>query len=370
MQSKTISAALGACLVLAGAYHYVSQLDAPLAETETSLHPHELQPVHAPASDADYKTDVSSPTVTEDTHYQGDSREEMAPNIHQLSTAVYRQQSIFGALPDRLQATDIPPLYTHADGSLLMDRSAQRFMEFFLGAAREESTQTAIGRMQELFSLMLDEPAYSQAHALLNNYMDYRAQLDNFVSRNDIMQAGTHRTEVLRETLDRRRMLRRETLGHEVASAMFGDSERYEDYAVKLLALQDDTTLSESEKQTRAVQIESDLPEHLRQRIVRERRVRETEAAIAKLKTQPGTEAEIYALRRETYGEPYAKHWAYMEEQSPEWQNRVVHFEQAKQAVLDSVMLSDAQQREQIRQLRDQYFSPDELAKLAWQSLQ
>ncbi len=367
MKLRKTMAGLGAVALLMSAYHYVADLDGAPHEPEGAVHADASRPAQQTAHTPPPQLPLSQ--EQRELPYQGDSDAEKAPSIHRLSTTLYMQQSVFGALPSRQSVMDIPPLFTDANGHLLQDRSAQRFIEFFLGAAREEGTDVVVGRMHELFSLMLDEPAYSEAHQLLNNYMDYRVQLDRFVSRNEILAKGDQRTAALQEALDRRKLLRRETLGDEVALAMFGDSERYEDYAVKLLQLQSDSALSESEKQSLAVQYEHELPEHLRERVAHARRLRETEASIARLKTQPNTEAEIYALRKKVYGEHYAELWAFMEDRSPEWQSRVHQFEQAKLGISNSVMLSEDQKRRQIRELRDQYFAPEEHAKLAWQTL-
>ena len=286
-----------------------------------------------------------------------------------ISTNDYLAYSMYGDFPLSLKGTAIPTLYVDLNGNLVQDRHAKEFIEYFISGAREEGTYISVGRMQEYFSLALTEPALSQAHALLDKYMDYRMQLDSVVSRNDILLSGDKKMTALQEALDRRKALRRETLGEDVAQAMFGDSEKYETYAVNMLQTAEDPNLTQEQKLAQIAQHEESLPPHIKAKVRYKREEQQLQEKIRNLKQQPNTEAEIYELRKAFYGEGPAKKLAFMDERSDEWLSRVEQFNLQKKQILASVIMNDEQKRQQINQLRNRQFNEDEKLKLAWQAL-
>lgn len=287
-----------------------------------------------------------------------------------ISTQEYLANSMYGDFPLSLKGTAIPTLYIDDQGNLVQDRHAKEFIEYFISAAREEGTYTSVGRMQEYFELALTEPALSQANTLLDKYMDYRIQLDSVVSRNDIPLSGENKMSALRDALERRKTLRRETLGNEVADAMFGDSEKYETYAVNMLQTAEDQSLTKEQKLAQITLHEESLPPHIRAKVRYKREEQQLQEEIRQLKQQQNTEAEIYELRKAFYGEGPAKKLAFMDEKSDEWLSRVQQFNFQKQQILASVVMNEDQKRQQINQLRNRHFNEDEKLKLAWQALQ
>lgn len=286
-----------------------------------------------------------------------------------MSNAEYSQYSVYGALPKTLAGTAIPPLYLDQEGKLLVDDSVKNFIEYFLTAAREEGNARVISRMEEYLSLVLAGQAHEQGLQALHNYLDYRFQLDQVVSREQIVGDGADRLSALRETLERRRTLRRDTLGEEVAEAMFGDAEKFEEYSVNLMAVQLDESLSLAEKDQLITQYEGQLPERIQQRVRYEREERTLKRQIETLKQEGGKDDEIFALRSSFYGESTAERLAFMEAKTDEWLSRVESFNQSRSNILASVMLSEEQKRQQINELRNRNFNELEKVKIAWQEL-
>jgi len=314
-----------------------------------------------------YSPEIKDHVVAKDTRYSGERDETVLVKV--MAVSDYAQSSAYGELPATLKGTAIPNLYVDAAGNLVIDRSAKNFIEYFLTAAREEGNAQIIGRMQEYFSMVLEGEAQAQALALLENYMDYRQQLDSAVSRDDIVGDKSAQMVALRETLDRRKSLRRTSLGDDAANSMFGDSEKYEDYAVSMMTLRLDKNLSYEEQNTLTQHYEEKLPEHIKKRVRHERHEKNLNRQIASLKEEGGKEAEIYDLRKSFYGEKTADRWAYMEGKSGDWQARTSSFNQTKANILASVMLTYEQKRRQVDELRDLGFTKDEKLKMAWQSL-
>lgn len=286
-----------------------------------------------------------------------------------LTAEEYVSRSAFGALPGTLTGTDIPNLYLDGAGNLVVDESVRDVIEYFLIAARHEGNEQVLARLQEYLSMALEGPAQMQALTVLEQYLRYRDQLDAVVDRDQIVGDQTAQMTALKETLERRKTLRRDVLGEQVAQAMFGNSEKYEDYAVGLMQVQLQENLTPAERDSMIVALEEQLPEQMRQRARYEREARNVDARIALLHEQGGKEAEIYALREAFYGEEVARKMAFMEERSDDWQARVEAFRLNEQQILASVTLTEQQKRQQINQLRDQEFTEDEKMKMARQSL-
>jgi lipase chaperone LimK len=310
---------------------------------------------------------VSTSKTQTDLPYSGKPDENLLPK--RLSASEYAQYSVYGSLPKTLQGTAIPNLYLDADGNLVRDESLKNFFEYFLTAAREEGNARILSRMQEYMSLVLEGQAQEQGLEVLDNYLNYRMQLDQVVSRQDIVGNGSDQLSALRETLDRRKDFRRETLGEDVATAMFGSAEKYEDYAVNLMSVRLDNSLSDLEKETLIKAYEEDLPEKIQKRVRYEREETSLKQQVEVLKLEGGKEAEIYALRSSFYGEETADRLAYLEAKPDNWVLRVNDFKQSKENILASVMLSDEQKRQQINEIRDRDFNELEKVKMAWQEL-
>jgi lipase chaperone LimK len=352
-----------------------------LSVLATALHfsnEEQLTAITQPDSQNDGRVQTAPAQIQTYTEHQNSQHDTRYSNNDDLSTMIpvsfktseYLANSMYGDFPLSMKGTTIPILYLDQDGNLIQDRRAREFIEYFISTAREEGTYTSVGRMQEYFDLALTEPALSQANTLLDKYMEYRMQLDSVVSRNDVILAGDKKMAALRETLERRKALRRDTLGNEVAQAMFGDSERYEAYAVNMLQTAEDQTLTKEQKLAQIAQHEESLPPHIRAKVRYKREEQQLQETIRQLHQQGNASAEIFELRKAFYGEGPAKKLAYMDEKSDEWVSRVQQFNQQKEQILASVIMDEQQKRQQINELRNRQFNEDEKMKMAWQALQ
>jgi len=320
------------------------------------------------SSKAINSTQTKTSSETKDTRYLGTRDQAALVKVRHIGD--YAQSSVYGELPAILKGTAIPNLYVDADGNLVVDKTIKNFIEYFLSAAREEGSELVVARMQEYFSMVLEDPAHMQAVALLDNYISYRQQLDSVVSRDQIVGDPSAQMDMLREALDRRKSLRRHTLGESAAKSIFSDSEKYEDYAVNMMKTQLDKSLSYEEQDALIQRHEESLPEHIKKKVKHERQAKNLERQVEKLKTEGGRETKIHQLRESFYGAQTADKWAFMEGAASDWQVKVTSFIHTKENILASVMLSEAQKRDQINELRDRGFTQDEKMKMAWQSLQ
>ncbi|MFV1873133.1 MAG: lipase secretion chaperone [Oleiphilus sp.] len=362
-----VSGAVG--LALLGGVMYLSNQDVRDSIAQESQHAKlAIDPVqHTPQTQ--HGEDLSVAVNEHDQRYQGNEVTGPERKLIALSLKSYLDQTLYGPLPPSFKGATIPGIYLDQEGNLIQDKSAKEFIEFFISGAREEGTQTAIDRIKEYFDIALTEPAYSQANMLLDNYMDYRFRLDAVASRGEII-TQENKLSALKEALLERQLLRRATLGEEVANTMFGDNEKYENYTVKVMETHQNDRLTNDQKNALYAKHEEDLPSHIKEKVRHDRKQRELEHQISLLQQQGGKEDEIFALREAFYGEKYAQTWAFMEDNSDDWQARVNTFNQEKATILASLVISDDYKKQQVNALKDQTFNKDEQLKLQWQALQ
>lgn len=282
----------------------------------------------------------------------------------------YLNNSIYGELPNALKGIDIPKLYVDEHGNLIHDRHVMNVMEHFVAGARAEGADISLARTQEYFTMVLEEPARSQALILLDNYMEYRSRLNTVVNPQSMIENNEQLISSLKETLEKRRTLRRETLGQAAAEGLFGDHEKYEEYSVLMLETSKNPQLSEAEKNSLFAQHEELLPPRTKALVRHKREEMNLEMQIEALKQQGNKQSEVHALRSQFYGKPYADKMAYIEDHSDTWQARVENFNTVKENIQASPMFNDELKRKQINMFREQEFNEDEQLKLAWYHLQ
>ncbi len=357
-----------ASLVLALLWQNERERAAESARPSDSLIPGAMAPSALNSGGAADSDVVATEAPVEDVPYQGPADELVQPI--QMSMQQYLMQSAYGAFPASLQGSSIPALFVDASGQLRVDKTLSHFFEYFLSAAREEGQAQVQARIEEYLVLALPDTAQAQALALMDRYLDYRSRLKGFVPSELAQNDDNRYLAELEASLEGRRVLRREVLGESVAQAMFDEHERYEHYNLNKVRVQLDDSLSADRRDRELAQLEESLPAHIRDRIRYQREKENVEREIQALKMQGNRDDEIYALRRDFYGETVAKRWAFMEAQSSQWQARVSAFHQSKASILASVMLTEEQKTQQINELRDREFTEEEKLKMAWQSLQ
>lgn len=284
-----------------------------------------------------------------------------------LTTQAYESASQFGKLPANMSDVRIEELPFDEQGQLIIDDKVKQLIEFFLLAKDVEGLDQAIERLYEYLDMTLPSPANEQARALAEQYLSYKEQLNNKQFADNTNLNDESNLADIKHALADRKKLRREILGEENSQAIFGYEERYEDFSFKRLEINANHELSKDEKDRLIAQAEQSLPEKLADKMRYQRESKNLESKIADLKQSAGNEAEIFQLRKDFYGEKVAERLAYLEDQSPAWQQRVNDFYMEQQAIQNNTSLSNEQKKQEIKALKNQSFTYKEQVKLAVQ---
>ena len=173
----------------------------------------------------------------------------------------------------------------------------------------------------------------------------------------------------IRSALGERKKQRREFMGDEVSEALFGYEERYDDFSLTRVEINGNLSLSPDEKDLLLAQAEEKLPEPLAKKMRYQREERNLKKRIDSLKESGDHAGEIYDLRKDFYGQAVADRYAYLEDNSPEWQSRVSNFYDEQQQIMKDETLSQQERTEKVHQLKQESFTKKERVKLAVQSI-
>ncbi len=296
------------------------------------------------------------------------SNKPSAPHVF-ASTKDYENVSTYGPLPSHLQRVALRKLAWDDQGNLVVEPKIKDLIESFLTASRFEGRENAIARIAEYMSMTLPEPAASQALAILDNYIAYKNEMLAFQMSTSGSGHREHMIETFRQALDQRKQIRRDTLGDETATALFGDEELYDEFSVNRMRIMSDPTLTDKEKETLLIESENILPEAKRKHVRWQREKRTLDRRIAELKSAGGNEQKIYQLRVDFYDKETADRMRYLESTSPQWERRVASFNQEWYHIEQRTDLSATEKAELVSELRDSSFTKKEQVKLAVQNI-
>jgi lipase chaperone LimK len=291
-----------------------------------------------------------------------------APELAPLPTAV-APASPAAPAPTGAAATPPPPaslrdseidgeLIADASGHFVPSRRALALFDYFLSATGEEPQAAIRARIVAEIDRRLADPARHEATALLDRYLDYRADAARTVADERLAESAD-----LERRLQWLRELRRKHFGAELAETLFADDERAIEVGIAQRRVAADASLSQVEKRAQIEALEAQLPESARRaraassvplRLVQE------EAA---LHARGGSDAELRALRDSIVGPEAAERLEERDRRRAEWDTRLAAYRaerdairadasldpQARGAAIENVLARSFDAREQTR---------------------
>jgi lipase chaperone LimK len=274
-------------------------------------------------------------------------------------------QSKFGPLAPSLKNTYIPIHFTITeDGQLVITRSIRTLIEYFLSANTEESIETIISRINELFDSVLNEPARSQAKSVLTQYLDYKQALVLIEQQQSEEQSLSDTVPNYESALQYRKDARMKYLGQEIYDAFFARDDSLDDYTTGMLAINKNHDLSDDEKKQQALALESILPPEEQAIKKAEHQREELQINISKARAEGASESQIFQMRSQVYDQPTAERFAARDIQKLKWDNRFSQYRQSRHAILNSEGMSSEDKALEIQALQAQTFSKLETKRL------
>jgi len=274
--------------------------------------------------------------------------------------------SKYGPLPDVLTGTQVlGDLVIDENNKLVVTPGIRSVIEYFMSAIGIESLETIAGRIQEYFEQQLPEGAAKEANEIWNSYLIYKnrlAEVETEETLNDLY--SSQNAEAIRDVLTRRMILRRRYIRSDVVKAFFEEEEKYDEYNIRCIEINEDKSLSSEEKQSLLVQAEQTLPEDIRQLREQERLNNSLKKQVATLKENGASDEDIYNIRAQTLGEDAAKRWQALDQERENWNNRVDSYFKQKKQILSSPVLNEQTKQQRLLSLKNNSFNEMEQRRL------
>lgn len=266
---------------------------------------------------------------------------------------------------------------TQVDGEIIIDDNQQlvvteglrRLFDYFLSAAGEESEETLSARAEAYIRHHTREPAASQAVDILYAYMDYLKSLSSLQDQygNLQMQAtksGKMDLNMVAQRTQDMKQLRQQYFDDETIEAFFGSEDAYNDYTIAMMEIEQNSTLSEEQKEAMRADYVSRMPEgDIKAHIESQANLGELMSRTEAMKQQGASEAELFNMRAELVGEAAAARLAQVDKQDADFAQRYAQYDSQRQAIIQQYGDS-SQAQTQISQLQQSLFNDSEIRRL------
>lgn len=245
--------------------------------------------------------------------------------VDKPSPEVLRQhyEAFMANRPLYLADTDLPAQYNvDADGNLVVDGNVKDLLDYFLLTIGDLPFDEIYDLIAGNMIASLQEPALSQALAVLDKYFAYIDAYDQWESSFDKSYVMENDPAGMRDRLAELENLRRQYLGDDTYDAFFAELDQTNNaYLEAQLALQQ-PGLSDQQRTVIIDQLKAALPEPVRQA----QEAAMTQVNLANhteiLRKQGATDAQIYQARVDMVGEDAAKRLAQVDEEKRQWQSK------------------------------------------------
>lgn len=241
-------------------------------------------------------------------------------------------------------------ILTDSNGNLRVDESIKELFEFYLSSIGEESLDQIIQRIQSELTNQLESPALEQALSLLKRYVDYKIELASIEQEtpNALSQSNSD-IENIKYQKSQLNALRSSYFDQTEYQQFFEQEELYDNYMLSHLEITRDHTLDEATKRQNIEALEQTLPEELRlvrQKVSLHGNLYEQ---AKKMKSEGSSDEEIFQIREQSLGTDAAKALAKLDNDRALWQQRLTHFTQLR----DDIMESGLSQQDQLLAIND-----------------
>lgn len=274
-------------------------------------------------------------------------------------------QSAHGPLPLSLEGTQIPfDLMVDDQGNLIVDQNLRRLFDYFFTLDGEEPLETILARIEELIRKHLPQSAQERAMEILQQYVNLKQaeielarQIDSDFNASGIQPGLVDLKNGVRD-------LRASNLDPETYQAFYGEENQRDQYTLERIRIQQDTSLTEEEREQALQAIEHYLPEADRQYLAEQRQVDQVFENVEQAKAQGAGEAEIFHIREQAFGAEAAERYAAADREIATWESRVAIYRDQRSAILAADGLTQYDKDAEIQALREQHFSGNELKRI------
>lgn len=263
-----------------------------------------------------------------------------------------RYEHFMANRPPYLDNIDLPGRYSvDEDGNLIIDMGAKEMLDFFLQTIGDLPFDDIHNLIAGSMIAELQEPALSQALALLDDYFTYLDAYDNWQNSFDKDYMMANDPVGMRDRMQQLSDMRRDLLGEEVHETFFGELEQVNSAYLDAQIAMNQPNLTEGEKAAIRQQLKESLPPQVREAQEASMALVTLTETTRSLKSQGATDAEIYQARVEMVGEEAAKRLAQVDEEKRIWAQKRDQYTSLIQQTPGLAGMTDAERKSYIADL-------------------
>ncbi len=239
----------------------------------------------------------------------------------------------------------------------------RRMFDYFLSGLGEQNLAGIVARIDQEIQAQLPAAQTPAAKALLRKYLAYKEAL---VALDSNQAAQGQGVDAIRHRFNAMLALRARFFTPREDEAMFGFDDAYDRDAIARLEVHQNPSLSEAQKRERLGVLDAAMPAALKAEREAPRQIINLENQVAALRSQGGTDAQVFDMRAKALNPEAAQRLAVVDREEREWQTRIADYQRERQRVQQANANSSTSERDAaLAQLQQSRFSPAEIPRLA-----
>jgi len=281
-----------------------------------------------------------------------------------------QQQPIPVLLPSSLLDLMLPLALDVSDsGELVINKKIQQLFDFYLSAMGEESLEIIVARIKQSLKSQLLEPALSQGMEILTGYLQYLNEVTAIKQQFELsIDPATANQYVLDNVIQVREMVldaRASYLDSDVITAFFGQADEYEAYMLSLASINKNSELTGAEKQAAKATLDDTAPAWLLTQQTNANQLNHYREQYKTLQSQGASQTELEDFTQQSFAPEVADRLAKLDEQRQQWQIKLDEYREQLAVITANTTYTDSEQQQlQIAQLREVYFTPQEIKRV------
>ncbi|WP_017220886.1 lipase secretion chaperone [Moritella dasanensis] len=283
------------------------------------------------------------------------------------------QQAVPLLLPSSLLGSPLPlTLDVNEFGELVINKKIQHLFDFYLSAMGEESLDIIVTRIQHSLKLQLTEPALTQGMDILSGYLQYLNEVTAIKQQFEQSIDGENSGEyALDNVIQVREMVldaRASYLDDDVIVAFFGQADEYEAYMLSLATINKNVSFNSAEKQAAKAALDTTAPTWLLTQQHNANQLNQYRQQYQALQAQGASQAELQDFTQQSFSPEVADRLAVLDEKRQQWQIKLAEYRKELTVITHNAPddNSDSEQQQlEIAQLREAYFSPQEIKRVS-----
>ncbi|MFT7684647.1 MAG: lipase chaperone LimK [Moritella dasanensis] len=283
------------------------------------------------------------------------------------------QQAVPLLLPSSLLGSPLPlTLDVNEFGELVINKKIQHLFDFYLSAMGEESLDIIVTRIQHSLKLQLTEPALTQGMDILSGYLQYLNEVTAIKQQFEQSIDGENSGEyALDNVIQVREMVldaRASYLDDDVIVAFFGQADEYEAYMLSLATINKNVSFNSAEKQAAKAVLDTTAPTWLLTQQHNANQLNQYRQQYQALQAQGASQAELQDFTQQSFSPEVADRLAVLDEKRQQWQVKLAEYRKELTVITHNAPGDNSdneQQQLEIAQLREAYFSPQEIKRVS-----